>query len=105
MPKTRSVYPHKRGYGLQDLPIGQPIPDTRLTVVAYVWRPAQGGAYGRTEVRCRCACGVEFITRPDSIRRGRTRSCGCLRAELVALHKADIIRWGGRRKQQRRERI
>lgn len=33
--------------------------------------------------RCRCACGAEAVVMAASLREGRTRSCGCLRAELA----------------------
>lgn len=31
--------------------------------------------------RVRCDCGTEFFTEGQALRRGRTRSCGCYRAE------------------------
>lgn len=54
-----------------------------------------GERYGRVEVlefagsnengnalwKCRCDCGVEFITCRSNLRNGTTKSCGCLRAE------------------------
>lgn len=30
---------------------------------------------------CRCDCGKEFITTGESLRSGRTKSCGCTRSE------------------------
>lgn len=33
--------------------------------------------------RCRCACGAESVVLAASLRTGRTRSCGCLRAEFA----------------------
>lgn len=32
--------------------------------------------------RVRCDCGTEFFTEGQALRRGRTRSCGCLRQEF-----------------------
>lgn len=31
---------------------------------------------------CRCDCGTEFYTEGQALRRGRTRSCGCLRQDF-----------------------
>ena len=31
---------------------------------------------------CQCACGNEHVARGDSLRYGRTQSCGCLRKEI-----------------------
>lgn len=31
--------------------------------------------------RCRCECGNEIIVPPDKLKRGHTRSCGCLRID------------------------
>lgn len=33
---------------------------------------------------CRCDCGVERIVEGSDLKRGRTRSCGCLHRQLVA---------------------
>lgn len=32
---------------------------------------------------CKCDCGKEIITRTDSLRNGRTQSCGCLHLETL----------------------
>lgn len=32
---------------------------------------------------CRCACGSELVLPAASLLGGRTRSCGCLRAEIA----------------------
>lgn len=52
----------------------------RLTVVAYegTFRKA-----GRKVAmwRCKCECGNESIVRSNSLRSGKTRSCGCLQRE------------------------
>lgn len=33
--------------------------------------------------RCRCACGTETVTAGKSLRRGSTKSCGCLNSEVA----------------------
>lgn len=49
----------------------------RLTVIGYA-----GHKGGRTAWRCRCDCGNEVITTGNQMRRGKTRSCGCLADEI-----------------------
>jgi len=39
---------------------------------------------GKRRVACKCECGKEVIVLVSSLRQGRTRSCGCLRSELVS---------------------
>lgn len=48
----------------------------RLTVLRYA--PERGPGYWL----CRCDCGTEFVTEGQALRKGNTRSCGCLRADL-----------------------
>ncbi len=38
---------------------------------------------GRAKWRVRCDCGCEFDTLAQSLRQGRTKSCGCLRSEMM----------------------
>lgn len=37
---------------------------------------------GGTRWLCACDCGAEHIARSDMLRRGDTKSCGCLRKRL-----------------------
>ena len=53
----------------------------RLTVIAREARVS--GVHVRPRWRCRCSCGSETVVRAASLLAGRTRSCGCLRAELA----------------------
>lgn len=53
----------------------------RLTVVERV-EPARGNDSNHT-YRCVCSCGNEKVTKWDNLRRGHTKSCGCLQAEWV----------------------
>lgn len=36
---------------------------------------------------CQCECGKEVIVRADSLNDGNTKSCGCLRSEVIMLSK------------------
>lgn len=51
----------------------------RLTFLEFVDTTEQGIA--RWKVRC--DCGVEFVTVGVNIIRGNTKSCGCLRVEML----------------------
>jgi hypothetical protein len=42
----------------------------------------------RRYVVCRCDCGQTKPVRIENLRRGRTRSCGCLHREYLAARKA-----------------
>ena len=50
----------------------------RLTVIESA--PNKGK---RTQWKCLCDCGNEYIGSTDSLRSGRLQSCGCLRAETA----------------------
>jgi hypothetical protein len=65
----------------------------RLTVIAR--EGSTGRAPRRPLWRCRCSCGGELVVRAASLLAGRTRSCGCLRAELArgAVATARAHRW------------
>jgi hypothetical protein len=52
----------------------------RLTVESYVG-PHQRGVKSRW--LCHCDCGQETIVAIDQLRRGKTKSCGCFRAEAT----------------------
>lgn len=52
----------------------------------------------RTQWKCLCDCGNECIVATDSLRSGRTQSCGCLHSEQVAnRNKANTINLIGKR--------
>lgn len=52
----------------------------KLTVVEYA-----GGSKGGAQWLCQCDCGIKIVVLADSLRRGNTRSCGCLHKETVSL--------------------
>lgn len=42
-----------------------------------------GSSPGRISIwRCRCDCGTEFNAYASNLKSGRTRSCGCLKADM-----------------------
>lgn len=49
----------------------------RLTVLSEAGRTKSGGATWR----CKCLCGNEVIVSSDSLRSGKTQSCGCIKQE------------------------
>ena len=49
----------------------------RLTVAAF----AGNDATGRTTWQCRCECGGEKVVQAGELKRGNTKSCGCLALE------------------------
>jgi len=55
----------------------------RLTVVDRVGSVRNGNGMAPTYA-CRCSCGRSVIVRGYKIKRGETRSCGCLRKEVAA---------------------
>ena len=48
----------------------------RLTVLARAERVA--GSHGSDRWRCVCDCGTELVASGPNVRRGNTKSCGCL---------------------------
>lgn len=46
-----------------------------------VWEYAGIGKNKATQWLCKCECGKEITVRSQSLTRGNTRSCGCLRVE------------------------
>jgi len=54
---------------------GDRLYDTRLTMIARLYQS------GSMKLRCRCDCGVITSVFWCNVRRGKTKSCGCLRRE------------------------
>ena len=50
----------------------------RLTVVAY----SHIGAGGKAYWECKCECGNTCVISGDKLRRGHTKSCGCLQRKM-----------------------
>ena len=43
-----------------------------------------GDGGGITRWRCKCDCGNEILTQANTLRVGKSQSCGCLRSEMIA---------------------
>jgi hypothetical protein len=46
----------------------------------------EGATYGSDAIRFQCKCGAETIKNAGMVRRGQTRSCGCLRVATFQTH-------------------
>lgn len=62
----------------QPTPIGKTF--NRFTVIA-----SGGSINGESAWVCRCQCGTEGVYIAYNVKRGLSRSCGCLRREVVAV--------------------
>lgn len=58
----------------------------RLVVV----RRVENDAHRKVRFLCRCDCGNEVTVLADSLRNATTKSCGCLRRDLMA-RRADAL--------------
>lgn len=65
----------------------------RLTVTE---KTDKRNSQGRVMWRCRCDCGKEVLVNTSNLRRGDTRSCGCLHKEMIP-HNEPNIRTRNRR--------
>lgn len=69
----------------KDVEIGQKF--GQLTVISRV----PNDPAGRVRVRCQCKCGEESVARLTDLRRGHTKSCGCLRAAQIRHRLGKIV--------------
>ena len=56
----------------------------RLTVIKLL---EERGNNGKLRYLCECECGNTHITSGDSIRSGKSKSCGCLKKEFIEKNK------------------
>lgn len=47
---------------------------------------------GEATWRCKCKCGSETVVRSDCLRRGDTKSCGCLAKEKRANRRCQVCK-------------
>lgn len=52
----------------------------RITVLAF----DHYASNGQSIWKCQCDCGTTFLTYGANLKRGMTKSCGCLRSEVLA---------------------
>lgn len=72
---SMSPQPHPIGTSFQDL-TGNVY--NRLIVTCYV------GKHGKHALwQCQCACGSTHVTRADSLKDGKAKSCGCLQSDSL----------------------
>lgn len=57
---------------------------SKLTILREVPQKMFGGHWFRC-VRCLCECGREAIITMNNLRRGHTKSCGCLKSEMTII--------------------
>jgi hypothetical protein len=77
--KSCSAVKHRQGKFLNLT--GQQFGDGRIMAIAYAGVGLDVNTNKRYRLwRCKCDCGKFFVTRANSLRQGKTRSCGCLRA-------------------------
>ena len=75
----------------------------KLTVLDYAGRDKRGCH----QYRCRCDCGnTDLIVRRDALRSGNTKSCGCMRHEMIDVNdlienrygRIEVVRYNGWRR-------
>lgn len=62
----------------------------RLTVISDVGLDKSGFRYWK----CDCSCGGKVVVRSHELKRGHTKSCGCLQAETRAKGGMNILPYG-----------
>ena len=60
----------------------------RLTVI----ERAENAKDGKVRWLCQCECGNEVVVSSDHLRRGNTKSCGCLRGQNHGMSKTKIYK-------------
>jgi len=81
---TRDTWKGDRPYNFTDL-IGKVF--GRWTVISYHGCIKQKGHWF-----CRCSCGAERIVKGDTLKNGRSKSCGCLHKEMIGTYARTILK-------------
>ena len=64
--------------------------DTKFGRLRVVRISFNRSAAGKTRWVCECVCGKKVIVVGSALRSGRQKSCGCLRAEILAVNNAPV---------------
>ena len=65
------------------------VEDSLLTVLKEVEPKITPSGIKQTQYLCQCECGKEIIIKGQNIRNGNTKSCGCLRKQLLVKRNSD----------------
>lgn len=60
------------------------IMNENITILSLKPKSKGDGLGTRTYVECQCICGRVWITSLESIKKGKTKSCGCLKATMLS---------------------
>ncbi len=65
----------------------------KLTVIAELERAVDNQGFKRRRMLCRCECGKEISVRLISLRRGNTKTCGCVRIKHGGTYTKEYRAW------------
>lgn len=60
------------------------VPDSKLTVIKETEPYVTSGGNKQVQYLCQCSCGKTLPVKGSNLRNGNTKSCGCLKKELLA---------------------
>lgn len=65
------------------------VPDSKLTVIKKTEPHVTSGGNKQVQYLCQCSCGKILPVKGSNLRNGNTKSCGCLKKELLAQRNAN----------------